>query len=147
MLKTFFEGRLGADAELKTPQNGGSQFYSMRVATDDYKNGTEDTVWVNVMVNQERVGKMKFTKGSHVLVSGTLRTSTYQNKAGETMVSLDVFADSISYVRSGKSGATQSDSVATNNNFGQFKKNEEAAAAAPAPAGTTATDPADDLPF
>lgn len=147
MLKTFFEGRLGADAELKTPQNGGSQFYSMRVATDDYKNGTEETVWVNVMVNQERVGKMKFTKGSHVMVSGTLRTSIYQNKAGESMVSLDVIADSISYVRSGKSGATQSDSASTDNNFGKFKKNEEAAAAAPAPAGTAASNDADDLPF
>jgi single-stranded DNA-binding protein len=143
MIKAFFDGRLGADAELRTPQNGGAQFYSMRVATDDYKNGTEDTVWVNVMINLERAGKMKFTKGSHVLVSGTLRTSTYQNKAGETMVSLDVFADSISYVRSGKSGATQSDS-ATNADFGKFKSKEEAVAAAPA--GTSEVS-ADDLPF
>jgi hypothetical protein len=63
------------------------------------------------------------------------------------MVSLDVIADSISYVRSGKSGATQSDSASTDNNFGKFKKNEEAAAAAPAPVGTSDESGADDLPF
>ena len=143
MLKVFFDGRLGADAELKTSQNGGSQFYSMSVATDDFRNGNNETVWVRVSVNTDRVGKMKFTKGSHVLVSGTLRASTYQTKAGEAAVSLDVLADSINYVKSGGSGATQSDE-ATTANFGKLKK-EEKAAAAPAPA-TTGTD-VDDLPF
>jgi single-stranded DNA-binding protein len=146
MLKTFFEGRLGADAELKTPQNGGAQFYSMRIATNDYKNGTDDTVWVNVRVNADRAGRMKFTKGSHVLVTGTLRVSTYQNKAGETIPSIDVMADSISYVKSSSSGGTQSDST-EQANFGQFKKNEEAAAAEPVPAGTSAASNVDDLPF
>ena len=77
MLKVFFDGRLGADAELKTSQNGGSQFYSMSVATDDFRNGNNETIWVRVSVNTDRVGKMKFTKGSHVLVSGSLKTSTF----------------------------------------------------------------------
>ena len=146
MLKVFFDGRLGADAELRTAQNGG-QFYSMRVATDDFKNGENSTVWVNVRIGVERAGKMKFTKGSHILVTGTLRASTYQTKAGETAISLDVMADSISYVRSGNSGGTQSDEATTDNNFGQFKKNEEAVAAAPAHAGTSSATDADDLPF
>lgn len=147
MIKTFFDGRLGADAELRTAQNGG-QFYSMRVATDDFKNGENSTVWVTVRIGTERAGKMKFTKGSHVLVTGTLRASTYQTKAGETAISLDVMADSISYVRSGNSGGTQSDeAVSSDTNFGQFKKNEEAVASAPAPAGTTSASDADDLPF
>ena len=142
MLKCYFDGRLGADAELKTSQNGGTQFYTMRVATDDFRNGNNETVWVNVLVNADRVGKMKFTKGSHVLVSGTLRASTYQAKTGEAAVSLDVMADSINYVKSGGTGATQSDDATAN--FGKLKK-EEKAAAAPAPAATSSD--VDDLPF
>ena len=141
MIKVFFEGRLGADAQLKTSQNG-SQFYSMRVATDDFRNGTNETVWVGVGVNVERAGKMKFTKGSHVLVTGTLHASTYQTKTGEAGVSLDVMADSINYIK----GGGQADGATSNENFGQHKKNEEAAAAAPAQASSSASS-VDDLPF
>lgn len=151
MIKCFYDGRLGADAELKTSQNG-AQFYSMRVATDDYKNGNNETVWTNVIVNAERVGKMKFTKGSHVLITGTLRTSAYQTKSGESAVSVDVIADSIHYVRGGGSGATQGDSaVASGDNFGKLAKKDETAAPASAkkaakPAAVVDSDP-DDLPF
>ena len=144
MIKTFFEGRLGADAQLRTSQNG-AQFYSMRVATDDFKNGTNETIWVGVGIGVERAGKMKFTKGSHVLVTGTLRASTYQSKNGEVGVSLDVMADSINYIKGG--GQTnQEDGAASNENFGQLKKKEEAVAAAPAQAGTSEAT-VDDLPF
>ena len=76
-----------------TAKNGTTQFYSMRVATDDFRGGETTTVWVNVRIGADRVGKMKFTKGSHVLVTGTLSASTYQTKAGETAISLDVMAD------------------------------------------------------
>ena len=145
MIKAFFEGRLGADAQLKTSQNG-AQFYSMRVATDDFKNGTNETIWVGVGINVERAGKMKFTKGSHVLVTGTLRASTYQSKSGEAGVSLDVMADSINYIKGSGQANSQEDGATSNENFGQLKKKEEAVAAAPAQAGTSEAS-ADDLPF
>lgn len=140
MIKTFFEGRLGADAELRTSQNG-SQFYAMRVATDDYKNGENVTIWVNVRVGTERVGNMKFTKGSHVLVGGTLRASTYQTKNGETAVSIDVTADSINYIKGGTSGGTQTNETVTDTGkFTNTKKEEPATVAA-------ASESTDDLPF
>ena len=145
MIKAFFEGRLGADAQLKTSQNG-AQFYSMRVATDDFKNGTNETIWVGVGINVERAGKMKFTKGSHVLVTGTLRASTYQSKNGEVGVSLDVMADSINYIKGSGQANSQEDGATSNENFGQLKKKEEAVAAAPAQVGTSAAS-VDDLPF
>ena len=153
MIKAYFDGRLGADADLRTSQNGGTQFYSMRVATDDFRNGNNETVWVNVIVNSDRVGKMKFTKGSHVLVSGTLRASTYQTRAGETAISLDMMADSISYVRSGGSGTTQAEeAVETTANFGKLKKEEVEPKKAkvsktPASAPAAASTDVDDLPF
>lgn len=141
MLKTFFEGRLGADAELRTAQNGTSQFYSMRVATDEFKGGETTTVWVTVRIGADRVGKMKFTKGSHVLVTGTLKASTYQTKAGETAISLDVMADSISYIKSGNGTATQVTDEATDT--GKFTKTDNTEAVAAASSSTTA----DELPF
>ena len=137
MIKCFFEGRLGADAELRTAQNGSGQFYSMRVATDEFKAGETTTVWVNVRVGAERVGKMKFTKGSHVLVSGSLKTSIYQTKAGESAVSIDVMADSINYIKGGGTNQTSEDTADT----GKFTKPESTEAVA---AASTSTD---DLPF
>lgn len=141
MLKTFFEGRLGADAELRTAQNGSSQFYSMRVATDEFKGGETTTVWVTVRIGADRVGKMKFTKGSHVLVTGTLKASTYQTKAGETAISLDVMADSINYIKSGNGSATQATDEATDT--GKFTKTDNPETVAAASSSTTE----DDLPF
>ena len=141
MVKCFFEGRLGADAELRTAQNGTSQYYSMRVATDEFKGGETTTVWVNVRIGAERVGKMKFTKGSHVLVTGTLKTSIYQTKAGENAISLDVMADSINYVKSGSGSSTQATEETADT--GKFTKTDNPEAVAAASSSTSE----DDLPF
>lgn len=141
MLKTSFIGRLGADAETFNGKNG--QFLSFRVATDDYYKGENTTVWVNVTINQDRVGNMKLTKGSHVFITGSLRVSTYQTKSGETAVSIDVMGDSISFVRSGGSGNTDTTTVVTEQavSTGTLKKK-------PVVADTTVTkEPEDDLPF
>jgi single-stranded DNA-binding protein len=104
----------------------------MRIATDDYKNGENFTIWVNVRVGVERVGNMKFTKGSHVLVGGTLRTSTYQTKNGETAVSIDVTADSINYIKGGSSASTQTTDAVTDT--GKFTEKPAKATAAAATA-------------
>jgi single-stranded DNA-binding protein len=84
---------------------------------------------------------MKFTKGSHVLVTGTLKASTYQTKAGETAISLDVMADSINYVKSGGGSASQATEEATDT--GKFTKTDNPETVAAASSSTTA----DDLPF
>ena len=113
----------------------------MRVATDDFRGGETTTVWVNVRIGADRVGKMKFTKGSHVLVTGTLSASTYQTKAGETAVSLDVMGDSINYVKSGGNNAAQG--AENTADTGKFTEPENKEAVAAASSSTTA----DDLPF
>ncbi len=151
MLKCFFEGRLGADAELKTSRSG-NQFYTMRVATDDFRDGENSTVWVRVVVSADRVGKMTFKKGSHVLVTGTLKASTYQTRTGESAVSLDVNADSIHYVKS-SSNPQSAEEAAANADTGKLEKKEEPAKAKPAKAepvkvaAATTTTADDDLPF
>ena len=38
-------GRLGADAEVRESKNG--KFVTFRVATDEFKNNTNETVWLS----------------------------------------------------------------------------------------------------
>ena len=104
MINVIFEGHLGADAEVRTSQNG-FQFYSMNVATKEYSKGVKGTTWVRVNYPVERARNMKLGKGSHVLVIGQLSVSQYVNKLGETAVGIDVFADRITYA--GGSGILQ----------------------------------------
>ena len=81
------------------------------------------------------------------MLYGEITPTLGKNKAGESAIFFDMTADRFEFPNVGNSGGTQSDEATSDANFGKFKKNEEAAAAAPAPAGTTAADPADDLPF
>lgn len=146
MFFTTFIGRLGADAEVKTSQNG-NQYVSMRVAKN-YYDGERKTVWVNVTLFGDRAIKMKeyLKKGSAVVLYGEITPSLGKTKAGEAAIFFDMTADRFEFPNVGNSGGTQSDS-AEQANFGQFKRNEEEVAAAPAPAGTSDASGADDLPF
>jgi len=145
MINVNFNGRLGADAELKTSKNG-KQFISMRVATDEFRNGEKGTAWMNVTYHGDRAIKMQeyLKKGNAVTVMGVETVSTYQNKNGETMVSRDVLADRIEFVNLGKSGETQSNDAVTET--GKFQPSEKTDTAEMATA-TAAVNDTDDLPF
>jgi len=143
MIKSIFTGHLGADAETFETSNG--QFVSFRVATNDYDKKTQQevTTWVRVTANQRVAGNLKLLKGSHVFVTGNLKVQPYQTKTGETAFSIEVFADSISYVSGGgkKDGVTPaSTTTETTVSTGTYTK--------PVVAETTvAKDADDDLPF
>lgn len=142
MIKATFTGHLGADAETFETQNG--QFVSFRVATNDYDKKTqqETTTWVRVTASQSLVGNKKLLKGSHVFITGSLKASTYATKAGETAISIDVFADSINYV-GGKSNNSADGSTTTTETTVSTGKLKEPVVAEP----TIAKEPEDDLPF
>lgn len=142
MVNINFNGRLGADAELKTSKNG-KQFVSMRVATDEFRNGERGTTWLNVSYYGDRAVKMHeyLKKGNAVSVLGSETVGTYQNKNGETMVSRDVLADRVDFLGLGKSGDTQSNDAVTET--GKFEPKTDAAEMATATAATSD----DDLPF
>ena len=143
MINVNFMGRLGADAELKTSK-GGKQFVSMRIATDEFKNGERGTAWINVSYYAEKGTKMLefLKKGSAVSVLGVETVGTYQSKNGETMVSRDVIADRVDFVNLGKSGDTQSSETVADT--GTFKKKANEAETV---AVTAASSSEDDLPF
>lgn len=143
MINVNFMGRLGADAELKTSK-GGKQFVSMRIATDEFKNGERGTTWINVSYYAEKGTKMLefLKKGSAVSVLGVETVGTYQSKNGETMVSRDVIADRVDFVNLGKSGDTQSSETVADTGTFKKKANEAETVAA-----TAASSSEDDLPF
>lgn len=143
MINVNFMGRLGADAELKTSK-GGKQFVSMRIATDEFKNGERGTTWINVSYYAEKGTKMLefLKKGSAVSVLGVETVGTYQSKNGETMVSRDVIADRVDFVNLGKSGDTQSSETVADTGTFKKKANEAETVAA-----TAVSSSEDDLPF
>jgi single-strand DNA-binding protein len=143
MINVNFNGRLGADAEVRTSK-GGKQYVSMRVATDEFKNGEKSTAWLNVTYHSDRAIKMQpfLKKGSAISVIGSETVGTYQDKNGETQVSRDVLADRVDFIGLGSSANTQSNDAVTET--GKFKKTEKTDEAEMATA-TASTD--DDLPF
>ena len=141
MINVNFNGRLGADAEVRTSK-GGKQYVSMRVATDEFKNGEKSTAWLNVTYHNDKAIKMQpfLKKGSAVNVIGSETVGTYQDKNGETQISRDILADRVDFLGLGGSGSTQSNDTVTDT--GKFKKTEEAEMAT-----ATASTSDDDLPF
>ena len=144
MINVNFNGRLGADAEVRTSK-GGKQYVSMRVATDEFKNGEKSTAWLNVTYHSDRAIKMQpfLKKGSAVSVIGSETVGTYQDKNGETQISRDVLADRIDFIGLGSSANTQSNEAVTDT--GKFKKSEKTNEAEMATATAATSD--DDLPF
>jgi single-strand DNA-binding protein len=141
MVNINFNGRLGADAEVRTSKSG-KQYVSMRVATDEFKNGEKGTAWLNVTYHSDRAIKMQpfLKKGSAISVIGSETVGTYQDKNGDTQISRDVLADRVDFLGLGGSGTTQSNETVTDT--GKFKKTEEAEMAT-----ATASTSDDDLPF
>jgi len=141
MVNINFNGRLGADSEVRTSKSG-KQYVSMRVATDEFRNGEKSTAWLNVTYHSDRAIKMQpfLKKGSAVSVIGSETVGTYQDKNGETQISRDVLADRVDFLGLGGSGSTQSNETVTDT--GKFKKNDETEMAT-----ATASTSDDDLPF
>ena len=146
MMYVSINGRLGADAEIKTSQKG-NQFLSMRVASNDFVGGEKITTWVNVLWSGERALKMAeyMKKGSSIIVHGVPKFSTYNTKNGETAVSVDVFADRVDFdSNASSSGNTQSNEASTDT--GTFAPKAKAAAEEPL-VEVAASKEEDDLPF
>lgn len=93
-------GNLGADPELRST-SGGQAVLKMRLATSErYKDKSEQwqerTEWHNVIVWGKRAEGLSriLSKGSTVLVEGSLRTSSY-DKGGEKRYKTEVVASEL----------------------------------------------------
>jgi single-strand DNA-binding protein len=94
-------GNLGADPELRFTQ-GGAAVLNIRLATtetylDKDKVRRERTDWHNVVLwgkRAEALGKI-LTKGGRILVEGSLRTSSYDDRDGNKRYKTEVNASNI----------------------------------------------------
>ena len=101
---TWIAGHLGADPETRfTPS--GRKVTSLRVATKSRKGGADETIWMKVTIWGETFDKILpyFKKGSPIVVCGELMPpEVYQNREGNTQVSLNITAHHISFSPFGK---------------------------------------------
>lgn len=154
MIHVEFIGRLGADAEVKTSKNG-TNFMTMRMATDDYSNGKKETVWVNVVVPNDRYAKIAkyFTKGKMLWVHGTQSISVYKSHNGDYVPSIEVMVDRIDFppTTGGKKDSGSDDKVDDKlMDTGELlpkPAKEKAGSAASVASAVASSDSTDDLPF
>jgi single-strand DNA-binding protein len=103
-------GNLGADPELRMT-GGGTAILKLRLATsesylDRNKQRQERTEWHRVVVwgrRAEGLGKV-LTKGDRILVEGSLRTSSYDDKEGHKRYTTEVIASNIVLSGGGRGG-------------------------------------------
>jgi single-strand DNA-binding protein len=94
-------GNLGADPELKMT-GGGTAVLKLRLATsesylDRNKQRQERTEWHRVVIwgrRAEALGKI-LSKGDRLLVEGSLRTSSYDDKDGNKRYTTEVIASNV----------------------------------------------------
>lgn len=93
-----FTGRLGADPEVRSFQNGG-RVCNLRIAVgEQWKDKTsgerkERTEWVSVTIHSDGlvgVAQEYLRKGSRIFVQGQLRTRKWQDQSGNDRYSTEI---------------------------------------------------------
>lgn len=82
MIKAFFTGRLGKDAERKSLANG-TALAGFSVATDVGYGDNKQTMWLDCTIFGKRAESKLIdylTKGAQVAISGDLSTREYNDK-------------------------------------------------------------------
>src|SRR6266513_88953 len=103
-------GNLGADPELKMT-SGGQAVLKMRLATtesylDRNKVRQERTEWHSVVLWGKRAEALSrfLSKGSKLMIEGSLRTSSYDDKEGNKRYKTEVVASNIILAGRGRGG-------------------------------------------
>ena len=102
MIYTHTIGRIGKDCQVITGTHG--TFMAVDIAVDDYSKGQNITTWVRVRSSRENHARLAeyLTKGRLILVEGTISTSQWKDRQGESHVQISINADSIAFVNAGK---------------------------------------------
>lgn len=101
MNKVIIMGRMANDPELRTTQNGISvTSFTIAVDRPKLKDREQETDWIDVVAwrqTAEFVCKY-FGKGSPIIVSGTLQSRNWEDKAGQKRKAIEVLADGVEFV-------------------------------------------------
>ena len=113
MLHVHTIGRIGKDCQVISGVHG--SFMAMDIAVDDYSRGQNTTTWIRVRSNKDNHIHLSeyLTKGRLILVDGTLSSSLWKDKNGESQIQLSITAESIAFINTGKreDAAAGADSV------------------------------------
>ncbi|MCH9621943.1 MAG: Single-stranded DNA-binding protein [Chlamydiia bacterium] len=144
---TTIAGHLGSDPETRFTPNG-RKVTSLRVACKSRKGGKDETMWWRVTIWGETFDKILpyFKKGSPIVVNGEMMPpEMYQNREGNTQISLSITAHNISFSPFGKG---KSEEGGSNNRAQQPAYAEAAAPSTEAPQSFEANPISDDeIPF
>ena len=112
---------------------------AMDIAVDDYSRGQNTTTWIRVRSNKDNHIHLSeyLTKGRLILVDGTLSSSLWKDKNGESQIQLSITAESIAFINTGK----REDAAAGADN------DVNGADSAPVPPADFPQDEKEDLPF
>ena len=137
MLHVHTIGRSGKDCQVIAGAHG--SFMAMNIAVDDYAKGQNVTTWVKVRSNKENHIRLAeyLTKGRLVLVEGTLSSSLWTDKNGESQIQLSITAESIAFINTGKK----------DNSAGSPDNMAATTDSTPLPPADMPQDDKDDLPF
>ena len=124
MNKVFLSGNLTRDVEVRYSQ-AGKAFARLGIAVNRPYSKEKVTDFFNMTAfgkTAEFCGRY-MTKGTRVLVEGTLQTSTYENKDGVKVNSVEILVDNIEFA-----GARRSDEGGDNpkSTGGYSKRNDNA---------------------
>ena len=98
MLYIHTIGRIGKDCQVIEGTHG--SFIAFDMAVDDFSHGNAVTTWVRVRSNKENHIRLSeyLTKGRMVLVGGTLSTSLWKDKNGDSQIQLSITADALEFI-------------------------------------------------
>ena len=114
MNKVFLSGNLTRDVEVRYTQSG-KAFARMGIAVRRLFSKDKEAVDFFNLVAWEKTAEFcgrYFTKGSRVLIEGRLQTSSYENKDGVKVNSVDILIENIEFADSKRS-------TGDNNNYSE----------------------------
>ena len=102
MLHVHTIGRIGKDCQVISGAHG--SFMAMDIAVDDYSKGQNITTWIRVRSNKDNHIRLSeyLTKGRLILVDGTLSSSLWKDKNGESQIQLSITAESLAFINTGR---------------------------------------------
>ncbi len=107
-------GRLAADPELRQTPNGAS-VVTFRIAVTRTFN-RDMTDWIDVVAwrQQAEFVSKYFSKGSMIVIEGSIQTRSYEDRQGNKRTAVEVVADQVHFAESKSAGGGQSKPANTN---------------------------------
>ncbi|GAB4222370.1 MAG: single-stranded DNA-binding protein [Francisella sp.] len=141
--KVILLGRLGADPEVRSTQNG-TIVANLSIATNDGMGENITTEWHRVVVfgKSAEVLQKYANKGTLLFVEGRLRTNKWQDRNGNTQYSTEIVASNFQFIGGGNAQAGDN-----NQNVQSFNKSSPVQDNMPDFSEIDSTNFDDDIPF